>query len=113
MKVKTSVLTGAALDWAVTEALVLPDYGQRDADDGFHPSTDWAQAGPIIERERISVVDEYVSFRAGMTDGAGQCIGVGIGPTHLVAAMRCYVASVLGDEVDIPLDLMVYDHGDE
>jgi hypothetical protein len=27
------------------------------------------------------------------------------GPTPLFAAMRCYVASKLGDEVDVPEDL--------
>lgn len=31
------------------------------------------------------------------------------GPTPLIAAMRCYVASKLGDEVDIPEELI----GDE
>ena len=25
-----------------------------------------------------------------------------IGSTHLIAAMRCYVASKLGDEVEVP-----------
>jgi hypothetical protein len=28
------------------------------------------------------------------------------GPTPLIAAMRCYVASKLGDEVDVPEELM-------
>jgi hypothetical protein len=28
------------------------------------------------------------------------------GPTPLVAAMRCYVASQLGDEVDVPDELV-------
>jgi hypothetical protein len=27
------------------------------------------------------------------------------GPTPLIAAMRCYVASKLGDEIDIPEEL--------
>ena len=29
-----------------------------------------------------------------------------IGPTPLIAAMRCYVASKLGDDVDIPEELL-------
>jgi len=29
----------------------------------------------------------------------------GKGPTPLIAAMRCYVASKLGDEVEIPQEL--------
>ena len=28
------------------------------------------------------------------------------GPTKLIAAMRCYVASKLGDEVDVPEELL-------
>lgn len=28
------------------------------------------------------------------------------GPTPLIAAMRCYVASKLGDEVEIPEELL-------
>jgi hypothetical protein len=28
------------------------------------------------------------------------------GPTPLIAAMRCYVASKLGDEVEIPAELL-------
>ena len=27
------------------------------------------------------------------------------GPTPLIAAMRCYVASKLGDEVEVPVEL--------
>jgi hypothetical protein len=30
---------------------------------------------------------------------------IGVGPTPLVAAMRCYCASKLGDEVDVPEEL--------
>ena len=47
---KTSELTGAALDWAVAKAIgeykpvPVPNY-----------STDWAQGGPIIEREKIEI----------------------------------------------------------
>jgi hypothetical protein len=30
---------------------------------------------------------------------------IGFGPTPLIAAMRCYVASKLGDEVEVPNEL--------
>jgi hypothetical protein len=30
----------------------------------------------------------------------------GLGPTPLIAVMRCYVASKLGDTVDIPEELL-------
>jgi hypothetical protein len=69
-------------------------------------STDWAQGGPIIEREGISVayIDDNIA------DGAWFASTVGgdentEGPTPLIAAMRCYVASKLGDNIDTPEDL--------
>ena len=68
---------------------------------------DWGWFGPIIQREKISI--EYM---AGAGDaGADVWVATRIehpafseeqGPTALVAAMRCYVASKLGDEVEIP-----------
>lgn len=115
MKIKTQDLTGPALDWAVLHSELsanrLPDYGQRDAEDGYRPSTDWAQGGPIIEREEISIDREFVSSRvewaawspAPIRDDAES---FGYGPTPLVAAMRCFVASRLGDEVDVPDELV-------
>ena len=99
---KTSELTGAALDWAVEKCQPLPDHGQRFVEDGYHPSTDWAQGGPIIEREEINILNQnrIVAWQRGReTFGAG-------GPTTLIAAMRCYVAIKLGDDVEIPEELM-------
>jgi len=64
-------------------------------------STTWAQAGPIIERENISLAgkDPLHDCWAAMTQyGTHKHEG----HTPLIAAMRCYVASKLGDEVDIP-----------
>jgi hypothetical protein len=101
---KTSELTGAALDWAVAkcEGLAISDRATKwRAENCPHLySTDWSQGGPIIERERINVDPspdsaEWYSYY----DNNGKwCTG----PTPLIAAMRCYVASKLGDEVEIP-----------
>ena len=62
MKVKTSELTGAALDWAVARANEDYPYGSAKWGEFFaanceniNYSTDWAQGGPIIEREWVSV----------------------------------------------------------
>ena len=115
MKVKTNELSGAALDWAVAEASGTPIYRSwktltRMDMDGQHywqPSIDWAQGGPIIEREEISISREFASGRiewaawtpAPIRDDAE---AFGYGPTPLIAAMRCYVTSKLGDEVEIP-----------
>lgn len=95
---KTNELQGAALDWAVAKCL-LPD-GWNDAEiilgDDTDYSTNWALAGPIIEREGVSINlwgnDKWV---------ANYCEAEQYGPTPLIAAMRCYVASKLGDEINI------------
>ena len=112
---KTSELTGAALDWAVAKCVGLVNGDGLDVDFilemGYRPSTDWAQGGEIIEREKIGVwwATHYV-------DDEGQESGnhwyaetaeglVRDGATPLIAAMRCYVASKLGDDVEIPEEL--------
>ena len=60
-----------------------------------------AEGGPIIERERIDVLYEHdLRWIAVPQKGIES-----YGPTPLIAAMRCYVASVLGDTVDIPEEL--------
>ena len=110
---KTSELTGLALDWAVAKCdgiTVLPKMR------GGHfvtlnsgetvllcYSTDWAQGGPIIEREMIELVPQSDSLWDAMY--RGQHIP-NDGPTPLIAAMRCYVASKLGDEVELPKELL-------
>ena len=129
---KTSELQRAALDWAVAIALghdkqdIITDFGvyiriktQPAGTLTFCPSTDWAQGGPIIEREKIGVwwatpcVDddgvEYGNhWYAGMEctdDNADKPYRVAIGPTPLIAAMRCYVVNKLGDEIELPEEL--------
>jgi hypothetical protein len=112
MKLKTSELTGAALGWAVAEANGTPIYrsGQTltrmDVDERnayWQPSTDWAQGGPIIEREWVSVEkrDNELHWSATLRFANGNRTRER-GPTPLIAAMRCYVASKLGDEIEIP-----------
>jgi hypothetical protein len=105
---KTSELTGAALDWAVakcegfdpetlntkTGVVYSLRYGV------YRPSTDWAQGGPIVEREGLSITQQVGRWAAQTDDDL-----FAYGPTPLVAAMRCYVASQLGGEVEIPEEL--------
>jgi hypothetical protein len=113
---KTSELTGAALDWAAAQAEGLLAFGHRKISDDcvitlstgefeiFKPSSNWALAGPIIERECIELVlDGWGAWNAALRGGDKDDIAHG--PTPLVAAMRCYVASKLGDEVDVPEEL--------
>ena len=109
---KVSDLTGSALDWAVAkcEGWVA---GTNDADlvsfvlegssDEMHfwPSTDWAQGGLIIQRERIRL-DPRGVWVAGHDSSNDEYVGT----TPLIAAMRCYVASRFGDEIEVPDELL-------
>lgn len=135
MKIKTSELTGVALDWAVAKADNASAYlGYRDGvgkgvflNTGdcaqYQPSTNWAQGGPIIEREGIhlrSVRSEgHILNGTWLAKPANGNTGqierwhktwfgdknrpaMWYGATPLEAAMRCYVASKLGNEVEVP-----------
>lgn len=147
MKIKTSELSGTALDWAVAKATQMPLYqcgeswpGNRVVnEESLHhhivtvgltgrmllegpkssenmewsPSTNWAQGGPIIERERIQITSTQLGAGAWVAstphaverDGYRKyCFNNG--PTPLIAAMRCFVANKLGDEVEIPQELL-------
>ena len=103
---KTSKLQGAALDWAVAKCIHL--INGDDLDIGFikeyayTPSTNWAQGGPIIEREKIALSYDTGRFGWVASFYAGDDV---FGGTPLIAAMRCYVASKLGDEIEVPEEL--------
>lgn len=122
---KTSELTGAALDWAVakcegatnlrhdTVATWWVDLNgePRALSSGWsprqswHPSTDWAQGGPIIEREGISVARRGKHSFSPWGAVLHEFEFDEEGSTPLIAAMRCYVSSKMGDEVEIPEEL--------
>ena len=105
MNIKTSELTGAALILAVQQC----EASRKDIDfawwtEEYDPTTNWAQGGPIIERERVSTQTTESHWDADMTTPEGKFIQAE-GPTPLIAAMRCYVASKLGDTIDVPEEL--------
>jgi hypothetical protein len=127
MKIAVSALIGPALDWAVAvceEKPIRHDPAARGrtADGGYwvwpgvpamrigkeySPSTNWAQGGPIIAREFIALnggQEPCASMQIEVADGVFLALDwiEGRGTTPLIAAMRCYVASRLGGEVEIP-----------
>lgn len=113
---KVSDLTGSALDWAVAKCVGHVDDEtiirrlEPDEEGWFIAySNDWTQGGPIIEQEGISIASIDPYWQASMPSTVYE--GEQDGPTPLVAAMRCYVASKLGDEVEVP-DELVYEWGD-
>ena len=100
---KTLELTGPALDWAVAKCEGIVYHGPA----WTKYSTDWSQGGPIIEREIVSIDKEEGGKRwAAFAWRTDRDLQKSIGPTPLIAAMRCFVASRLGDEVDIPEGLV-------
>ena len=121
MKVKTSELQGAALDWAVAQCEGVETKKYKDSPslffgigfDKWRPSTDWAQGGPIIELHKIEITawgkDQWRA-RSNWNEGYKDWVHVTMfevyGPTPLIAAMRCYVASKLGNEVEVPEELV-------
>ena len=107
---KTSELEGVMLDYAVAkcELMVGQDYTlaiDTDFDGtkrvnfgGTYPewSTDWQEAGPIIEREKMRIA---YNFDEHIWEAGWDCHVKGWGDTPLIAAMRCYVVDQLGDEI--------------
>lgn len=102
MKIKTSELASTALDWAVATALSQQEFNALVIGEPWEPSARWSQGGPIIERERIGLEFTGSEWWAVKFDTRLQAYG----PTSLIAAMRCFVASRLGNEVDVPDESM-------
>lgn len=111
---KASELIDEPLNFAVARALGERPHIFHDTtcvaylSNDHNYSEDWSQGGPIIEREKIDLVwqaggyEDWTAYpNHGMNDEFAQC-----GPTPLIAAMRAYVASRLGDEVEIPEELL-------
>lgn len=104
MQVKTNELTEQEL----IHVLSLPDLS-------------WQTCGPIIAREGINTSVNYeddafvgVMYRVGWKasywnnsiPGTSGFLVWAYGPTPLISAMRCYVMSKLGKEIDIPQELL-------
>lgn len=134
MKIKTAELIGPALNWAAAVAdkrtilrtlckdIVVRgrrDDGSEIPDDSysFIPSEAWSQGGPIIENEKIALLppnnhrgDSWKAFYYEPSQHDLQfdeAISYSHhGPTPLIAGMRCFVASKLGNEIEIPEELL-------
>jgi hypothetical protein len=124
-------LAGPALEWAVAKCERLPivhdPMGFKNGSEagywiwdkapkglqvkigrGYTPSTNPAQGWPIIDRERphlcpilLNGAPAYEAWTDGTRDNRYY------GETALIAAMRCYVASKLGEVVDVPAELVL------
>lgn len=128
MKIKVSAATALQLDWMVAKCKGGTDFASDGIVMGFKlngkqrvlakgwggmsflPSTDWAQGGPILTDARISrTIDHsglWVAYWTdGYTDGDEGMLHMQCDRSELVAGLRCYVISKLGEEVEVPEEL--------
>ena len=127
MKIKTSELTGAQLNWAVAECEGKVEQGVYGTPEllesglylhycdvllshPYSPSTDWAEGGLLIQREGIGIrqYGDFLESHWQADKWAFKFVDpMATGPTPLIAAMRCLCRAKLGDEVDIPDELLL------
>lgn len=122
MLIKTKDLAGSALDWAV--AFATGEVAGKRNDSGswevsasaryfsnsFSPSTRWSQCGPLIEEYAISVTpisDATLEAESHTHSSIQTAVDAKCENAYLTAACRAIVAAELGDEVDIPDELVV------
>ena len=130
-KVRVSEATGIVLDYLVAKCegywatiksggivYTHPD-GNWHSEENWSPSSKWVQGGPIIEREVYKVFrnvgnswtamikkkEPYFSPTYQLDILVDKFISKS-GPTALVASLRCYVYSKLGEEVEVPDELL-------
>lgn len=122
MLIKTRELTGAALDWAVAVANNkkpvltsdmrvngLPAMFADDEDDLWCPSTNWGQGGPLIDEYKIKVWYPFnccVAKANAVGEVATAFSDVMSGETTLEAICRAVVYHCIGEEVEIPNELI-------
>jgi len=112
MMIKVSEATNLQINWLVAKCKGIKltnGFYNRLLVDGrmsmgqsslaaYNPTTDWAQGGPILEREGITLSDASDTMWSAGYKGTLNHFG----PTPLIAAMRCMVSSKLGKEVEVP-----------
>ncbi|AVI85620.1 DUF2591 family protein [Pseudomonas syringae] len=121
IEVKTADLVGAALDWAVTKAEISPmemppkDRVWSKYCATYSPSTDWSQGGPLIDKYVQQLCDavppvcgwgDRAPMHYATSDDADGNRSFAMGDTKLIAACRAIVASVLGETVSVPKELL-------
>lgn len=129
VKIKVSEASGLALDWIVglAEGYELNVYGVKSIRARipglgviapWRPTYYWNQGGPIIERELLEVTPHFRSANYERPNGQWEWKAYVLGPTNLdddfeqdgptplIAAMRCYVVSKLGEEVEVSDELL-------
>lgn len=112
MKVKTSELTGASLNWVVASIEWPNDSGIRNPElmskesvnEEYLFDKDWSLVGIILEREFINVAKW--NTQSGWQASDQLCKVACNGPSAMIAILRCHVANRIGDEVEVPDHLL-------
>ncbi len=110
MKIKTRDLTKITLDWAVAKCnnahgdWVDPAHFKSTHAMGmFNHSSSADQCQPIVERERISCQNKHDGWwLACIYDINDDPLHYQLSHSKMEAEMRCYVASQLGESVEVP-----------
>lgn len=127
VEVHVSDLVGQALDWAVAKAIGGYRGEYKISEDGdpwpawvfpggipfkattgkFTPSNDWAQGGPLIEANQVSLHCPQTTddvWAAWIITNKGEVVQAG--DTALIAACRAIVSALLGEVVSVPAELV-------
>lgn len=130
-KVNVAEASGKILDWLVAKceavqagtSYVFTSKGKlfinsplnpKGPMGAFQPSVRWTQGGPILDKERIGTTPFTITvgpdkgtkeWFANYESFVDVTTNYYSGPTPLIAAMRCYVASKMGEEVEVPDEL--------
>ena len=105
-----SILAGWWVDVGGKNMIVGYRKTQWNQHDGYSPTVEWMQGGPIMEELR------GLSRHQFLIESDGDNVNIlawptphvffrGYGPSLLVAVMRCYVTWHLGETAEIPDDL--------
>lgn len=109
VEVKAADLVGSALDYATGIAVGAFEEGEFKFR-AFNPSTDWGHGGPLIEKYHVDLHYPHGLPGRGWWAQAGthsqENPFAAIDATPLVAACRAIVASVLGETVSVPKELL-------
>lgn len=103
MNIKTSNLSGEALDWAVATAVPCAGLTMGLA---WSPSTTWVQCGALIQKYGVWLSDDADEENQGPWIASVNGGGMSYGETPLIAACRAIVSAKLSDIVDIPKSLI-------
>ena len=120
--ISVAEVAGPALNWLVAKCEGYETAFTQAGDvtisregviDYFDPHRNWGWCGPIIERMFAQGLRLHTAeYMTGIHDknimvaSLDSPNGFWFGPTPLIAAMRCYVASRLGKTVEVPEELL-------